>query len=69
MLYLEGEKNASPHTQTSYRIALEAFRAFRPGLSWKDATVDDFRAFLFDLMKSGRADPVSDWHSRHCAAL
>jgi site-specific recombinase XerD len=55
MLYLEGEKNASPHTQTSYRIALEAFRTFRPGLSWKDATADDFRAFLFDLMKSGRA--------------
>ena len=26
-----------------------------PASSWKDATVDDFRAFLFELMKSGRA--------------
>jgi integrase/recombinase XerC len=55
LLYLEGEKNASPHTQTSYRIALEAFQRFRPGVSWKSATADDFRAFLFHLMKSGRA--------------
>jgi integrase/recombinase XerC len=55
LLYLEGEKNASPHTLTSYRIALEAFKRFRPGLSWKSATADDFRAFLFHLMKSGRA--------------
>ncbi len=54
-LYLEGEKNASPHTQTSYRVALETFRAFRPGLTWKNATADDFRAFLLHLMKSGRA--------------
>ena len=54
-LYLEGEKNASPHTQTSYRIALETFRVFRPGLTWKNATADDFRAFLLHLMKSGRA--------------
>ena len=28
---------------------------FRPGLGWKDANADDFRAFLFELMKSGRA--------------
>ena len=55
LLYLEGEKNASPHTQTSYRIALEAFQRFRPGLSWRSATADDFRAFLFHLMKSGSA--------------
>jgi site-specific recombinase XerC len=55
LLYLEGEKNASPHTQTSYRIALEAFQRFRPDLSWKSATADDFRAFLFHLMKAERA--------------
>jgi integrase/recombinase XerC len=53
--YLEGEKNASPHTRTSYRIALETFRAFRPDLAWKNATADDFRAFLLHLMKAGRA--------------
>ncbi|HEY5706422.1 MAG TPA: site-specific tyrosine recombinase/integron integrase [Terrimicrobiaceae bacterium] len=55
MLYLDGEKNASPHTQTSYRNALEAFKRFRPDLSWKRATSDDFRAFLFHLMKAERA--------------
>lgn len=55
LLYLEGEKNASPHTRTSYRIALETFRRFRPGLPWKNVTAEDFRAFLFDLLKSGRA--------------
>jgi site-specific recombinase XerD len=55
LLYLEGEKNASPHTLASYRAALKAFQRFRPGLPWKSATADDFRAFLFHLMKSGRA--------------
>lgn len=54
-LYLEGEKNASPCTRTSYQIALQSFRAFRPGLPWRNATADDFRAFLLHLMKSGRA--------------
>ena len=44
-----------PHTLTSYRHALRAFQQFRPGLAWKYATADDFRAFLFELMKSGRA--------------
>lgn len=55
LLYLEGEKNASSHTRTSYRGALTVFQRFRPGLSWKGATADDFRAFLFHLMKEGRA--------------
>jgi integrase/recombinase XerC len=53
--YLEGEKNASAHTQTSYRIALQAFQRFRPGLPWKSAKADDFRAFLLHLMKAQRA--------------
>jgi integrase/recombinase XerC len=52
---LEGEKNASAHTRTSYRGALTAFQRFRPEVSWKNASVDDFRAFLFHLMKEGRA--------------
>ena len=34
---------------------MEAFQGFRPGLSWKNATPDDFRDFLFHLMKAGRA--------------
>jgi integrase/recombinase XerC len=34
---------------------LEAFRKFRPTGFWKTASADDFRAFLFELMKAGRA--------------
>ncbi|HEY5742096.1 MAG TPA: site-specific tyrosine recombinase/integron integrase [Terrimicrobiaceae bacterium] len=55
LVYLEGERNASPHTTSSYRIALAAFRDFRPSISWKNATPEDFRAFLFHLMKAERA--------------
>jgi len=53
--YLGDGKNYSPQTIRSYRQALEAFREFRPDLCWKEATADDFRAYLFDLMKRGRS--------------
>jgi integrase/recombinase XerC len=53
--HLEGEKNASRHTLTAYRHALEGFRAFRPEVSWKAATADDFRAYLFRLTRDGKA--------------
>jgi len=53
--HLEGEKNASRHTLTAYRQALAGFRDFRPELSWKAATADDFRAYLFKLTKDGKA--------------
>ena len=53
--HLDGEKNASRHTLTAYRIALGGFRDFRPGLTWKTATTDDFRAYLFALTKAGKA--------------
>ena len=53
--YLEGEKNASRHTLTGYRHALEGFRDFRPEVSWKSASADDFRAYLFKLTKAGKA--------------
>ncbi len=53
--YLEGERNCSPRTLINYRHALAQFRAFRPETSWRAATADDFRAFLFDLMKRSRA--------------
>jgi site-specific recombinase XerD len=52
---LEGEKNASSHTLTGYLHALKSFQDFRPNLTWKAATVDDFRAFLMHLTKAGRA--------------
>ena len=53
--YLEGEKNASRHTLIGYRAALEGFRNFRPEVSWKSATADDFRAYLFKLTREGKA--------------
>jgi len=53
--YLEGERNASPRTVINYRHALEQFRQFRPGISWRAATADDFRAFLLELMKADRS--------------
>ncbi|MGH8048835.1 MAG: site-specific integrase, partial [Chthoniobacterales bacterium] len=53
--YLEGERNASVRTIINYRHALEQFRKFRPQTTWRTATTDDFRAFLFELMKRERA--------------
>jgi len=53
--YLGDGKNYSPQTLRSYRQALAAFRLFRPDLSWTAASADDFRAYLFDLMKRGRS--------------
>jgi len=53
--YLGDGKNYSPQTLRSYRQALTQFRAFRPSLAWTAATADDFRAYLFDLMKRNRS--------------
>ena len=53
--YLDNGKNYSPQTLRSYRQALGQFRAFRPSLAWTEATADDFRAYLFDLMKRDRS--------------
>ncbi|MEI6080874.1 MAG: site-specific tyrosine recombinase/integron integrase [Verrucomicrobiota bacterium] len=53
--YLGNGKNYSPQTLRSYRQALTQFRAFRPSLAWTDATADDFRAYLLDLMKRNRS--------------
>ncbi len=54
MRYLEMERNASPRTLSAYRQALKDFRA-RTNLSWKKCTADDFRDYLFALMKKGQA--------------
>jgi site-specific recombinase XerD len=53
--FLEGERNASVRTIINYRHALEKFRSFRPQTTWRAATTDDFRAFLFELMKRNSA--------------
>jgi len=55
MDYLEGERNASPRTRLAYRRALDDFRRMSPGVTWRQATPDNFRAFLFELMKAERA--------------
>jgi integrase/recombinase XerC len=53
--YLDGERNASPRTTINYRRALADFRKFRPNVTWRSATTDDFRAYLLHLMKGGRS--------------
>jgi len=53
--YLEMERNASPRTLSAYRQALKDFRAQTNPSSWKKCTADDFRDYLFALMKKGQA--------------
>src|SRR5436190_23766479 len=52
--YLTNERNASPRTLKAYRQALAGFRAENK-TSWKKCTGDDFRNYLFALMKQGQA--------------
>ncbi|MEP6603391.1 MAG: site-specific tyrosine recombinase/integron integrase [Spartobacteria bacterium] len=52
--YLSDERNASPRTPKIYRQSLEAFRATNPK-PWKKCTPDDFRDYLFAIMKRGQA--------------
>ena len=52
--YLTVERNASPRTLKAYREALAAFRAHKQK-PWKQCTADDFRDYLFAIMKRGQA--------------
>src|SRR5436190_12688295 len=52
--YLADERNASPRTLKAYRHALTGFRAENK-TSWKKCTADDFRNYLFAVMKRGHA--------------
>ncbi len=52
--YLHVERNASPRTLTNYRHALRSFQAHRP-IPWPDCLPEDFRAWLFALMKQETA--------------
>lgn len=49
------EKSASPRTLANYREALAAYRAWRGErfAGWRDANTDEFRDYLFALMKQG----------------
>ena len=52
--HLAVERNASPRTLKAYRQALTAFRA-QNQKPWKQCTTDDFRDYLFAIMKRGQA--------------
>ena len=52
--YLADERNASPRTLKAYRHALTSFRAENK-TSWKKCTADDFRNYLFAVMKREQA--------------
>jgi integrase/recombinase XerC len=52
--YLANERNASPRTLKAYRHALTGFRAAIE-TRWKNCTGDDFRNYLFSLMKQEQA--------------
>ena len=54
--FLDAERRSSPRTLELYEMALRQFRQWRrPFKGWDQLTPDDFRAFLFDLMKQERA--------------
>jgi integrase/recombinase XerC len=53
--FLEVERNVSGRTLTVYRQALAAFRAQKGVRSWLKCSPDDFRDYLFALMKNGQA--------------
>jgi integrase/recombinase XerC len=52
--YLANERNASPRTLKAYRQALTICGA-ETKRSWKKCNADDFRDYLFALMKRGQA--------------
>jgi len=52
--HLEVERNASPPTLKAYRQALSAFRE-QNQKPWKQCSADDFRDYLFAIMKRGQA--------------
>jgi len=52
--YLAVERNASSRTLKAYRQALATFRA-QTEAPWKKCTANDFRDYLFALMKRGQA--------------
>jgi len=51
--FLRVERNASDRTLRNYSHALVAYLDWRGGefSSWRDCTADDFRLYLFELMK------------------
>ena len=53
--HLRVERAASERTLIAYGRALADFRRWADAPGWREAGPDDFRAYLFDRMKSGEA--------------
>jgi integrase/recombinase XerC len=53
--FMATERSASPRTLVNYREALAAYRVWRGAsfTGWRDQSADDFRDYLFGLMKQG----------------
>jgi integrase/recombinase XerC len=51
--FLDTERTSSALTIRNYRAALLSYRSFRGEkfTNWRDASIDDFRAWLFSMMK------------------
>ena len=53
--FMEVERRSSERTLANYGLALRQFHEWRtPFKGWENLTADDFRAFLYDLMKQER---------------
>lgn len=55
LAFLSNERNASPRTVANYDKALQSAARFLDSKSWRSVIPDDFRAYLFALMKQDRA--------------
>ena len=55
LCYLEIERNVSARTVVAYRQALKDFRTQKNVRAWRNCRADDFRDYLFELMKKGQA--------------
>jgi site-specific recombinase XerD len=52
--FLRVERSASPRTLENYSLALRRYAEWRqPFAGWESQTADDYRAYLFALMKKG----------------
>ena len=53
--FMDAERRSSPRTLANYELALRQFREWRtPFKGWENLSADDFRSFLFHLMKQER---------------
>jgi site-specific recombinase XerD len=53
--YLRDERNASPRTVRNYQHSLRVAADFLGAKTWRQATPEDFRGYLFLLMKRNRS--------------